>query len=225
MCPQNPPRPLLNERERPDTPATIEPGPSKSPADDLQAKKWAELVVKEVGGGKRLREIIEAEKQEDAGLWALCPFTVGRILRAHLYVEYFLDKALARANPRLGSLSEARLTCAQKLALLDTKGDPILTSLIPGLTQLNRIRNRLAHSPKEGLSDEDISVFKGIPLFRGLRQANAMATGTKPDDSSVAIVEDFARHAGGFLRLSYSDLGAAIGRVKAIQSAAQPDSA
>ena len=203
----------------------MHPKSPKSPADDKQAKKWAELVVKEVGGGKRLREIVEAEKQEDARLWALCPFTVGRILRAHLYVEYFMEKALARANPRLGSLSEARLTYAQKLGLLDTKGDPLLSSLMPGLTQLNKIRNRLAHSPKEVLSDEDISVFKGIPLFRVLRQANAIATGKEPDDSPVAIVEDFARHAGGFLRLSYNDLGAAIGRVKAVQGAAQADSA
>lgn len=56
---------------------------------------------------------------------------IGRILRAHLYVEYYLTESLVKANRRLGSVDQARLSFWQKLELLDQNAHPLFSEMLP----------------------------------------------------------------------------------------------
>ena len=134
---------------------------------------------------KRFREVAERWNQ-DAGL-------MGRILRAHLFVEHYLTAYLEANNPNLGNLENARLSFAQKVALAEqpNAGERYL---FPGIRRLNQIRNRLAHTLKAEVTNEDREGFLSIPLFKAMREA--LSAPSTPSDDPVVVLEDFARHAG-----------------------------
>jgi hypothetical protein len=69
---------------------------------------------------------------------------VGSILRCHLIVEHFMSDYLSAANPSVDEWGSARLTFAQKLALVDHPRSKVRL-LIPSLRCLNSLRNRIAH--------------------------------------------------------------------------------
>jgi hypothetical protein len=118
---------------------------------------------------------------------------IGRILRAHLFVEHFLTEYLIARNPELGSTEDARLTFAQKLTLIGDASDGV-AYLIPGIRRLNTIRNRLAHNLSADVTKDDVNVFLGTTLFKAMR--DELAKPNKPNDDPIAILEDFSRHTG-----------------------------
>lgn len=125
--------------------------------------------------------------------------TIGRILRAHLFVEHFLTEYLVARNPELGSPEDARLTFAQKLSLIgDATGG--VAYLIPGIRRLNTIRNRLAHNLSADVTADDVNVFLGITLFKAMRDEAAKPNQTS--GSPIDILEDFSRHTGIALHAS-----------------------
>ncbi|MEL3955432.1 hypothetical protein [Stenotrophomonas bentonitica] len=131
-------------------------------------------------------ERLNAKWNQDAAL-------MGRILRAHLFVEHFVTEYLQAKNPSLGDLSAARLTFAQKVELLGD-ADPSVAYLVPGLRRLNKIRNRLAHTLSASVTNEDRDGFLLIHIFRALR--NALASPAVASVEPVDVLESFARHAG-----------------------------
>lgn len=131
-------------------------------------------------------ERLNAKWNQDAAL-------MGRILRAHLFVEHFVAEYLQAKNSSLGDLSSARLTFAQKVELLGG-ADPAVAYLVPGLRRLNKIRNRLAHTLSASVTNEDRDGFLQIELFRVLR--DALASPTVASIEPVDVLESFAQHAG-----------------------------
>jgi hypothetical protein len=122
--------------------------------------------------------------------------TIGRIVRAHLFVEYYLTQYIQVKNPNLADIDEAKLGFAQKVALL-SPGDKSIGHLIPGLRRLNKVRNRLAHTLKAEVALEDSQDLLSIDIFREMR--NAGARPQLPSEDPVDILEDFAKHAGTLL--------------------------
>ncbi|OFV80040.1 MAG: hypothetical protein A2Y78_14640 [Acidobacteria bacterium RBG_13_68_16] len=108
-------------------------------------------------------------------------------------MEYFLGEYLRSHNPNPGDLSAGRLSFAQKLSLLD-RNDPTVSFLIPGIRRLNAVRNRLAHTYRAIVSNDDAAVFLSVSLFWHLRLA--LAAPAMPNDDPLDILEEFARHAG-----------------------------
>ncbi len=120
-------------------------------------------------------EFFNAADEELANInarWNQNVSEIGRILRAHLFVEHYLTQYLAQANPRLGSLSDARATFAQKVSLLDVD-NPDIAAMLPGIKRLNAIRNRLAHNLGAQVSDEDARIFLSCERFAALRAARS----------------------------------------------------
>lgn len=68
---------------------------------------------------------------------------IGFVLKSHLIVEKYLQDFLANVVG-VPNVAEARLTFAQKVALLDTSLRPV-GILKDGLKSLNKIRNSLGH--------------------------------------------------------------------------------
>lgn len=161
------------------------------------------IVVKHVielfGGREKAFRAFDSDFRMISERWSQDTDTIGRILRSHLFVEHFLTEYLVALNPELGSITDARLTFAQKVALI---GDATLgvSYLMPGIRRLNTIRNRLAHTLAADISTDDINVFLGIALFKAMRDKGAEPE--TPSAESIDILEDFARHAGISLHAS-----------------------
>jgi hypothetical protein len=156
-------------------------------------------VIKLLGGRDAASAHFDADFRLLNDRWNQSTDKIGRILRAHLFVEHFLAEYLVARNPALGSLENARLTFTQKLALIGEATGGV-AYLIPGIRRLNTIRNRLAHDLCADVTSDDINVFLGIELFEAMRDESA-----KPNQASadpLDILEDFARHTGIALHAS-----------------------
>lgn len=164
-----------------------------------------QAVIKELlelyGGPEKAWRRFEEDYAQVAGAWNQDTGKIGRILRAHLFVEHFLTEYLSARNPELGSLEEARLTFSQKLALVG-EGSGGVSYLLPGVRRLNVIRNRLAHSLRAEVTMEDADAFLAIDLFRAMRDAGHAPRLASADP--IDVLEDFAKHAGLALHASAS---------------------
>jgi hypothetical protein len=81
--------------------------------------------------------------------------TLGRVLRAHLVVEHFIDEWLVADGVNLEHFEQTgfQLMFGRKLQLLGKRGPASV--VWKGLKQLNEIRNRFAHDPSHRLTVED----------------------------------------------------------------------
>ncbi len=158
-------------------------------------------VIRLMGGHKKAFEAFDADFHTITKRWEQDTTVIGRILRAHLFVEHFLTEYLQSRNPELGSLEEARASFTQKLALVGN-GTPGTGYLLPGIRRLNGIRNRIAHTLHAEVTDEDVRVFLAIDLFRAMREEKARRRSDTPSMEPIVVLEDFAIHAGISLHAS-----------------------
>ena len=171
------------------------------------ADKVAQKVVELLGGPKEATKLMEEEFDEVNRRWSQNTDTIGRILRAHLFVEHFLSAHLQAANPQLGSLDKVRLTFAQKVALLDPL-DSRISEVRPGVMHLNAIRNRLAHRLDVSVTEADMRVFLQAPYFASLRLEGAKP-GVPPSDP-LEVLEAFAKYAAASFSHRLSKLSQAF---------------
>ena len=160
-----------------------------------------------LGGKQKFFTETDRELEDINGRWKQNVEIIGRILRAHLFVEHYIGEYLAKANPRLGALGEAKISFAQKVALLDASNDDIAL-ILPGIKHLNKIRNRLAHNLDAQVTEGDATVFLGSNRFAALRAARTadQAQTNEPID----ILEDFAKHVAMALNYEFSPTSKAI---------------
>ncbi len=153
-------------------------------------------VIDLLGGPERAREVTDTEFREMVARWNQDTDAIGRILWAHLYVEHYLTEFLGYANPRLESIADARLSFKQKLALLNTSS-PAVAELKPGIAQLNRIRNRLAHRLNSLIEPADSHVFLAAPMFSSMRLVSLGRPATTL--TPIELLEQFSLHAANIL--------------------------
>ena len=162
-----------------------------------------------MGGHEKCVNAIEHELEETRKRWDQDINIIGRILRAHLFVEYYLTKCLESTNPKLGSMENARLSFLQKVNLIDNTNLLIL-DLIQGIKHLNKIRNRIAHNLSIFLTQEDASIFLSSQYFKEMR--NEIAKSEKlgdPSNDPIIVLEEFSLFVGSSLVLT--PLGKAFG--------------
>ncbi|PKO86653.1 MAG: hypothetical protein CVU18_13945 [Betaproteobacteria bacterium HGW-Betaproteobacteria-12] len=157
----------------------------------------AARVVELMGGREQVIASMEAEYYAMKARWNKDVLTIGRILRAHLHVEYYLTEFLQHTNPKLGDLDEARITFNQKINLLQS-GDRTVELLIPGIRHLNKIRNRLAHNLDATVTEGDATVFlQG--MFNAFREAGASGAEKQLSTKPIDVLEEFAEFASSML--------------------------
>jgi len=164
--------------------------------------------VELLGGTDRFRETTDIEFREMERRWKQDTDAIGRILRAHLYVEHYLTEHLQKANPRLDGIRKARLSFAQKLALLESE-HPAHAGLKGGISHLNKIRNRLAHNLNAELTNADAQVFLHSGLFGSMMAASGTFDAESPP---MDIMEKFAQFAANSLISEFSAFGLAFGQ-------------
>lgn len=165
-------------------------------------KKVVRIVIDLYGGREIAWKKMEADFNSIEKRWDQDFEIMGRILRAHLFVEHYLGEYLIAKNPNLSSLDKARLSFSQKLTLLTTK-DTIIKSAIPGIRYLNALRNRLAHTLHASLSKKDAQHFLSDRIFCAMREARVAPA--QPSSDPIDILEEFARHAGSMLHIDSSE--------------------
>ncbi|MDO3385352.1 hypothetical protein QWI17_05800 [Gilvimarinus sp. SDUM040013] len=156
----------------------------------------AKRVVELSGGKEKLNEEMDQKLARVNEKWNQDVGAIGRILRAHLFVEYFITECLIAFNPALGNPDKARLSFAQKLALIEDYS-PELQELAGGIRRLNKIRNQLAHKLEAQITDQDRESLLSVKSFRALREQ--LAKPGTPSDNGMDVLEDFAKHVGSRL--------------------------
>jgi len=100
----------------------------------------------------------------------------GRLLQYHLVLEHVIEKVLKNTLPEL-SLKKARLSFSQKVALLPRRGR-LYEEFIPGIREINKLRNGYAHKLNMKLTVEGapiISAFIGLPKSKDMDEAQEAA--------------------------------------------------
>lgn len=113
---------------------------------------------------------------------------IGRILRAHLVIENFLDMFLANFY-QIEEFEDLRLTFAQKAKLLPSRRSSA-AFVRPGIIQLNTIRNKFGHKIDHSIENHNLSA-----IYEVLRHA-------RPNvkfESQIEVIEGFAAVACAFL--------------------------
>jgi len=160
-----------------------------------------------LGGEAEYQRISDEESAEALRRWQQDTDTIGRILRAHLFIERFMTETLQRSNPALGSMEKAKLTFSQKVALLNPHNADI-ADVLPGIRRINSIRNRLAHESHAAVSTEDANALLQCKTFD---QVLRMRYGEKLSAlRPIEILEQFARHTSIALSVGHSRLIAAV---------------
>lgn len=112
---------------------------------------------------------------------------IGLVLKVHLIVEYYINQCLER-NFQNTDLEGARLTFNQKIALLP-KSETGARWLLPGIKELNKIRNKIAHNIHTEV------LYKDFPeIIRIVKVSRETSHG-----EVEKLLNDFAIISGSFL--------------------------
>lgn len=121
--------------------------------------------------------------------------TIGRVLKAHLVVEIFINDFL-KAHYGIDDLEELRLSFVQKAKLLP-KSKSSAAFIRPGILQLNSVRNKFGHRLNHQIENHEISaIYEVLQVARtGVHFA-----------SEIEAIEAFAPIACAFLKVPPPEL-------------------
>lgn len=160
---------------------------------ELKPEEYARVVFERFGGKKKFFQIQKQRHQAIVEAWHQDADQIGRVVRAHLFVEHYLTAFLDAENTGLAPIDSARLSFAQKVSLL-RNDHPSVGGLRPGIRRLNRIRNRIAHTLKADVRHEDADLFRGIQMFAAMQRAGGYES--ELSGSPLEVLESFAKFAG-----------------------------
>lgn len=102
--------------------------------------------------------------EEAKNAWSSDVLSIGRILRAHLYVEYYLNKYLTQKCLIKKSEVES-FTFFQKIEYIEKRKDSI-RELASSIKRINRTRNMMSHNLNWALGEKDSNYFKSRKFFQ-----------------------------------------------------------
>ncbi len=116
----------------------------QTPETTKRLNEWALRLREELGPHQGLldREFTEWRDEMDR-LFARDHNAIGRVLKHHLILEHYITRHLEAVAPG-HDWSRARLRFGQKVDLIP-QGNEIIEYLVPGIREINAIRNRLGH--------------------------------------------------------------------------------
>ncbi len=125
---------------------------------------------------KRFNEENEAFKK----LLAQDHDLIGRVLKCHLIIENYINRHLESVSPS-HSWQAARLRFAQKLELLPQDNAKV-EWILPGIREINTIRNRFGHRITATVSPDDL---KGCISVLAIARSGTLYI------DPIEIIEDF----------------------------------
>jgi hypothetical protein len=125
---------------------------------------------------KRFNEENEAFKK----LLAQDHDLIGRVLKCHLIIENYINRHLESISPSHNWL-DARLRFAQKIELIPQANTKV-TWILPGIREINTIRNRFGHRITAQVCMNDLTECRSVL---------EIARNGKPYKDPMEIIEDF----------------------------------
>lgn len=161
-------------------------------------EEFMSALYEEFGGFDKFNSSVEESVIKFEKIWNQDYESIGRVLRAHLAVEYFVNKYIEFKNPNLNNFKKAKLSFAQKIELLSEE-DKIISDIKPGIKRLNAIRNGIAHKLQVHINNEDRSAFLNIIAFQAMRNERAKRLGPEKDDP-LSVLEQCAKFAASMFQ-------------------------
>lgn len=116
---------------------------------DTLRPHWGDITTHFERENERFKEFLKAEHEP-----------IGRVLKAHLIVEHYLNRYLVE-KMGLETINEARLSFAQKAHLLPERGSAA-AFVRPGIIRLNRIRNDFSHNLNADIERHDLAPINDV---------------------------------------------------------------
>ncbi len=137
-----------------------------------------------------VEEEFERANREFLRLAAIDHDPIGRVLRSHLIIENFLTSHLEQSLD-IENLSDARLSFAQKVALLpNRRGSAAFVK--PGIIQLNTVRNKFGHRLEYEVQGGDLNAL--LDVLKVARRGQRF-------EDPIEAIEAFAPVACAFLSM------------------------
>lgn len=137
----------------------------------------------------------ERHNQRFLALAAVDHDAIGRVLRAHLIIESFMNSFLAQ-HYGLDDIDRLNLSFFQKAKLLPSRGSSA-AAVRPGILQVNSVRNKYGHRLNHEIERHEISAV--LEMLRTARPGVDFA-------SEVEAIEAFAPVACAFLSVPPPEL-------------------
>jgi len=119
-----------------------------------RTKKSMNELFNAYGGKEKYANFLEEQQKEVSDVFNQDLIKIGKILRSHLYVEYFMIKYLEYKN-----IDTNNKSFNEKINLL--KDTAIYSAaLYEVLVILNRLRNKIAHSLKYNINNQELEELK-----------------------------------------------------------------
>jgi hypothetical protein len=122
-----------------------------------------EKLDEEYNGIENFHKELNKINEEAQNAWSSDHIGIGRILCAHLYVEYYLNKYL-KEKYNLSNNKINNLTFNKKILEIDE--DDKINFIIPSLNKINNLRNKMAHNINFKIQEEDLEYFKTRQEFQ-----------------------------------------------------------
>jgi len=161
-------------------------------------------IFKSYGGKEKFFRATDARLAEFNALWNQDINTMGRVLRSHLIVEYYMTAFIQKNNPNLGSIDETNIGFAQKVDLIGDNNF-LIHELIPGIRRINRVRNRLAHNLSEVVNEDDVRNFRSISIYWAMREESEKRRVTPLGKEPLDIYDHFAQFVASTFHNAASD--------------------
>ncbi len=147
----------------------------------------------------KIDEHFKQENEKFKELLAIDHSIIGRTLKCHLIVENYLEQYLS-ATYEIENINDVRLSFYQKAVLLPSSKSSA-AFVKPGILQLNRIRNKFAHTLDFRLDDHELGTINEI--------LNIARQGVE-FESVISKIEAFTTVACTWLIVSPPEIGEAF---------------
>lgn len=170
-----------------------------TPEPEAELEMPSEIAMARVaalfGGVEAVVRASEQRRSEFMAVWDRDSADLGRVLHAHLVVEYFLTEYLKHMHPTL-DLDRLRLRYEQKVGMLPGS-NTLLGTMKPGLGALGSIRNRIAHVRQVQISKDDVQAIVNVKFYAELMRAGGVIDFSKAEPLDVVL--NFAQWAASTL--------------------------
>lgn len=113
------------------------------------------------GGMKNFHTELEQRRNALQKMWSVDPIQKGRVIKAHLFVEHYLNLYLSKVlHYRRDRID--KMGFWDKASILTKEAGPGFKKLNGPLSRFNRCRNNLAHNLEKTLTDGDKRFIESI---------------------------------------------------------------
>lgn len=154
-------------------------------------------VFEDIQKSQTIEKATDLFNQRWESFWKSDISIIGRVLTAHLILEYYMDQYIYAANPALKDLSKIGLNFYKKLEIVrQCLPDP--TKILDGIASINKIRNTLAHNINATIPAKNLATLR-----LALKTGRTKNEGSNLKDN-ISLITTFTEAASAILHFHAS---------------------